>query len=147
MVGRQVGMNSASGVVIVVEKLISRDCLRPTRSRHRAALRREDRSGRYRTDARIGYNPRMRVKDLMNRLADRPFHGFRIHLSDGTAIPVSEPGMIIVGPSSAVIPTEFGREDGERVATRWRTVALSHMVQFADIDEPVMGKNPKKRKK
>jgi hypothetical protein len=88
----------------------------------------------------------MRVKDLMHRLSDRPFRGFRIHLSDGTAIPVNDPGMIIVGPSSAILPTEFGQEDGERVVTRWRTVALSHMVQFADLDEPV-GKNPKKRKK
>jgi hypothetical protein len=87
----------------------------------------------------------MRVKDLINRLSDRPFKGFRIHLSDGSSIPVSDPGMIIVGPSSAVLPTEFGREQGERVATRWRTVALSHMVQFADIDEPVSGKQRKRK--
>jgi len=87
----------------------------------------------------------MRVKDLINRLSDRPFKGFRIHLSDGSSIPVSDPGIIIVGPSSAVLPTEFGREQGERVATRWRTVALSHMVQFADIDEPVSGKQRKRK--
>jgi hypothetical protein len=87
----------------------------------------------------------MRVKDLINRLSDRPFKGFRIHLSDGSSILVSEPGMIIVGPSSAVLPTEFGREQGERVATRWRTVALSHMVQFADSDEPVSGKQRKRK--
>ena len=87
----------------------------------------------------------MRVKDLINRLSDRPFKGFRIHLSDGSSIPVSDPGMIIVGPSSAVLPTEFGREQGERVATRWRTVALSHMVQFADMDEPVSGKRRKRK--
>ena len=87
----------------------------------------------------------MRVKDLINRLSDRPFKGFRIHLSDGSLIPVSDPGMIIVGPSSAVVPTEFGREQGERVATRWRTVALSHMVQFADMDEPVSGKQRKRK--
>lgn len=78
----------------------------------------------------------MRVKDLINRLNDRPFRGFRIHLSDGSSIPVTESGMIVVGPSSAVLPTDFGREDGERVATRWRTVALAHMVQFSDLDEP-----------
>ena len=87
----------------------------------------------------------MRVKDLINRLSDRPFKGFRIHLSDGSSIPVSDPGMIIVGPSSAVLPTEFGREQGERVATRWQTVALSHMVQFADMDEPVSGKQRKRK--
>ena len=87
----------------------------------------------------------MRVKDLINRLNDQPFKGFRIHLSDGSSILVNEPNRIIVGPSSAVLPTEFGREEGERVATRWRTVALAHMVQFADADEPVSGKQRKRK--
>jgi hypothetical protein len=88
----------------------------------------------------------MRVKDLINRLYDSPFRGFRIHLSDGSTIPVTDPGMVIVGRSSAILPTEFGRADGERVVERWRTVALSHMVQFSDLDEPVTGKRPKRRK-
>jgi hypothetical protein len=87
----------------------------------------------------------MRVKDLMNRLSDRPFRNFRIHLSDGFSLPILDPGMIIVSPSSAIVPTEYGTEDGERVVTRWRTVALAHMVQFSDVDEPVGGKRPKKR--
>jgi hypothetical protein len=88
----------------------------------------------------------MRIKDLLNRLSDRPFRGFRIHLSDGTAIAVTEPGMIIVGPSSAVVPTEFGKEEGERVALRWRTVALAHMVQFSDLDEAISGKRNKRKR-
>ncbi|HEX4792695.1 MAG TPA: hypothetical protein VH370_02825 [Humisphaera sp.] len=87
----------------------------------------------------------MRVKDLMNRLHDNSFRGFRVHLSDGSAIAVTEPGMIIVGPSSAVLPTEYGREQGERVATRWRTVALAHMVQFSDLGEPIGGKSRKRK--
>ncbi len=86
----------------------------------------------------------MRIRDLTSRLADRPFRGFRIHLSDGSSIPVTDPGMLIVGPSSAVLPTEFGKEEGERVATRWRTVALAHMVQFSDLDEPLSGKRRKR---
>ena len=89
----------------------------------------------------------MRAEDLLTRLSDRPFRGFRIHLTDGSAIPITDAGMIIVGPSSAVLPTEFGREDGERIAARWRTVAISHMVQFSDLDEPVGGKRPKPRRK
>lgn len=89
----------------------------------------------------------MRAKDLLNRVNDHPFRPFRVHLSDGTAIPITEPGMIIVGPSSAVLPTEYGKADGERVATRWRTVALAHMVQFVDLDEPVAGKRPKPRRR
>ena len=87
----------------------------------------------------------MRVKDLINRLSDQPFKGFRVHVSDGSSIAVTEPGMIIVGPSSAVLPTEFGKEQGERVATRWRTVALAHMVQFSDLDESIGGKQRKRK--
>jgi hypothetical protein len=88
----------------------------------------------------------MRAKDLLTRLRDLPFRGFRIHLSDGSTIPITEPGMIIVGPSSAVLPTEFGSEQGERVATRWRTVALAHMVQFSDLDESISGKRRKRKR-
>ena len=88
----------------------------------------------------------MRARDLILRMNDRPFKGFRIHLSDGSSIPVTEPGMVIIGHSSAVLPVEFGKEDGERVVSRWRTVAIAHIVQFSDIDEPVTGKRPKKRK-
>ena len=88
----------------------------------------------------------MRPRDLIHRINDRPFRQFRIHLSDGSTIPVTEPGLVIVGHSSAVLPVEFGKEDGERVVSRWRTVAIGHMVQFSDIDEPVTGKRPKKRK-
>ncbi len=87
----------------------------------------------------------MRLKDLFNRVNDRPFRGFRIHLSDGSAIPVIDPGMLIIGPSSAVLPTEYATEEGERVGTRWRTVTLSHMVQFSDLDEPVSGKRRKRK--
>ena len=88
----------------------------------------------------------MRARDLIQRIQDQPFRAFRIHLSDGSTIGVTEPGMVIVGRSSAVLPVEFGKEDGERVVERWRTVAMSHMVQFSDIDEPVSGKRPKKRR-
>jgi hypothetical protein len=85
------------------------------------------------------------VKDLINRLNDHPFRAFRIHLSDGSSIPVMEREMVIVGRSSAVLPTEFGKAQGERVATHWRTVALMHMVQFSDLDEPVSGKHRKRK--
>jgi len=87
----------------------------------------------------------MRFRDVFNRINDRPFRGFRIHLSDGSAIAVIDPQMRILGPSSAVLPTEYGTEDGERAATRWRTVAFAHMVQFSDLDEPVSGKRRKKK--
>ncbi len=53
--------------------------------------------------------------------------------------------MVMVGRSSAVLPVEFGKEDGERVVERWRTIALAHIVQFSDLDEPVGGKRRKRK--
>jgi hypothetical protein len=85
----------------------------------------------------------MRIRDLIHRLHDEPFRAFRIHLSDGSAIPITDPGMIIVSRSSAIIPTEFEKAEGERVVSRWRTVALAHMVQFSDIDDSISGKKRK----
>jgi hypothetical protein len=88
----------------------------------------------------------MTSSDLNRRLYDAPFRPFRIHLSDGSTIPVTNGGMILVGESSAVVPTELGRDtEGFPIFKRWRTVALSHMVQFSDVDEPITGKRPKKR--
>ena len=85
--------------------------------------------------------------DLNQRLYDAPFRPFRIHMSDGSTIPVSNLGMVLVGETSVILPTETARDpDGYPFVKRWRTLALSHMVQFSDIDEPVMHKRPKRRK-
>ena len=83
----------------------------------------------------------MRAEDLLNRLQDEAFRPFRIHLSDGSLLDVPETGMVIVGKSSAVLPSRFDQdEEGRRIAARWRTVALIHIVQFSDLDERVNGK-------
>lgn len=88
----------------------------------------------------------MKTRDILKRLHDRPFKPFRVHLSDGTMLDVPEPGMVIVGESSAVLPSRFGRDpEGYRFARNWRTVALSHMVQFTDLDETVNGKSRRKK--
>ncbi len=90
----------------------------------------------------------MTSSDLNLRLHDAPFKPFRIHLSDGSTIPVSNGGLMLVGETSAVVPTEMGHDSqGFPLVKRWRTVALAHIVQFSDIDEPVTGKCPKKRKR
>lgn len=89
----------------------------------------------------------MRLNDLARRMNDIPFKPFKIHLSDGSSISVRDSGNVILGRSSAVIPTEFEKdEDGFKFARHWRTVAFSHMVQFSDLDEPVTGKQPKRRR-
>ena len=89
----------------------------------------------------------MTATDINKRLYDKPFRPFRIHLSDGSTLPVMNGGMVLVGESSVIIPTEVGHDtEGFPLVKRWRTVALAHMVQFSDVDEPVSGKRPKKRR-
>lgn len=87
----------------------------------------------------------MRVADLIRRLNDEPFKAFRTRLSDGTTLDVRSNGMGIVGQSSAVLPTRFGRdEEGTRVAQDWRTIALRHIVQFSDLNGRVDRKKPRR---
>ena len=87
----------------------------------------------------------MRPADLFDRLEGKPFKPFRLHLSDGTLLEVQEPGMVIVGRASAVLPSRFAKdEDGRRIAEHWRTISLMHIVQFSELDESVNGK-PKRR--
>jgi len=89
----------------------------------------------------------MTATDLNQRLYDQPFRPFRIHLSDGSTIPVTNSGTVVVGESSAILPVELGHDSaGFPLVKRWRTVALAHMVQFSDIDEPDTGKRSKKRR-
>jgi hypothetical protein len=77
----------------------------------------------------------MTADDLLSRLNGHPFRPFRVRLTNNTAIDVTEPGMVIVGPSSAVLPTEFARSEyGEKMALRWKTIALNHIVEFNNLD-------------
>ena len=88
----------------------------------------------------------MRPADLVGKLEDHPFKPFRVHLSDGTVLDVPNAGMVIVGPSTAVLPTRFTEDDeGNRLAARWRTIDLLHIVQFSDLDEDSNGKRRRKR--
>ena len=87
----------------------------------------------------------MTAFDVNQRLHDTPFRPFRIHLSDGSNIPVTNAGLVIVGESSVILPTELGHDSGGfPLVRRWRTVAISHMVQFTD--ESNSGKRPKRRR-
>lgn len=87
----------------------------------------------------------MSPADLLQRLADHPFRPFRIHISDGTVLDFDQPGMILVGESTAILPTLFVTDDeGYRYAKKWRTVAIDHITQFSDI-ETSNGKRRKRR--
>jgi hypothetical protein len=88
----------------------------------------------------------MQAHDLNHRLYDQPFRPFRIHLSDGSSVTVSNGGMLLVGESSVILPVELGRDsEGYPLVKRWRTVALSHMVQFSNLDAPVSEKKRKRK--
>jgi hypothetical protein len=79
----------------------------------------------------------MRARDLLNQLHDQPFQPFRVRLSNNSTMDVLDPNTVVVGPSSAIMPIETQRDpSGYYVVTRWRTVALAHMVEFTDIDPP-----------
>jgi hypothetical protein len=59
---------------------------------------------------------------------------------------VLDPNTVVVGPSSAIMPIETVRDSsGYYVVTRWRTVALSHIVEFVDIDAKANGNKGKRR--
>lgn len=75
----------------------------------------------------------MGSEDLLRRLQDRPFRPFQVHLSDGSVFAIPEREMVIVGRSSAVLPSRFGEDsEGRRLAEDWRTVSLIHVVQFSE---------------
>src|SRR5262249_14110864 len=101
------------------------------------------------TFRRNGHSTRsvMRPDDLMAELEDRPFRPFRIHLSDGTLITVSTPGMVMVGTATAVLPTRVVRSAaGRAIADTWQTIALRHIVRFSDVKASTNGRHPRKKR-
>ncbi|QOV87909.1 hypothetical protein [Humisphaera borealis] len=79
----------------------------------------------------------MTDRDLLNKLHDQPFQPFRLKLSNNSSMDVLDPNTVVVGPTSAIMPVEsVVGEHGYYIVNRWRTVALSHMVEFIDIDPP-----------
>ena len=88
----------------------------------------------------------MTPADLLNRLNDRPFKPFRMHMSDGTVLDIPQAGMVIVGETTAVLPGPWGAdEEGRRLAKRWKPVALANMTQFSDLDVPKNGKGRRRK--
>jgi len=79
----------------------------------------------------------MSPQDLLNRLQDHPFKPFRVRLSNSTTIDIIEPGTVVVGPTSAIMPIQTAKDDlGYTLVTQWKTIALSHMMEFSDIEPP-----------
>ena len=78
----------------------------------------------------------MTYHDLLRKLHDTPFQPFRIRLSNASTVDVREPGSVIVGESSAVVPVETVTDDrGFRVVRDWKTISIRHIVEFVDLKE------------
>jgi hypothetical protein len=77
----------------------------------------------------------MAPQDLVNKLHDEPFKPFKVRLSNSTTIDVLDAGSVVVGPTSAIMPLEYVQDGKLRLVSRWKTVALSHMVEFIDLEE------------
>lgn len=85
----------------------------------------------------------MTYHDLYRKLHDEPFRPFRLRLTNSTVIDMLEPGSVIVGESSAVLPLEMVEDDrGVRVARNWKTISIAHIIEFTDLDTK---SNEKKR--
>jgi len=86
----------------------------------------------------------MSPHDLLNKLNDKPFKPFRVRLSNNNTIDVLDPGSVVVGPTSAIMPLEYMDDQGAKLVFRWKTVALNHIIEFVDID--VKGNGHKRRR-
>ena len=87
----------------------------------------------------------MSPEDLYNKLHDEPFKPFRVRLSNNNVIDVLDAGSVVIGPTSAIMPLEYvDDERGRKWVSRWKTVALHHMVEFIDIDSK--GNGAKRRR-
>ena len=87
----------------------------------------------------------MTYRELHRKLSDQPLKPFRIRLSNASSIDVHEPGSVILGESSAVVPTDTVIDDrGVRVARDWKTISISHIVEFVDLNEKDPG--PKRKR-
>lgn len=87
----------------------------------------------------------MPPRDLLKKLHDEPFKPFRVRLSNASTIDVLDSGSVIVGRTSAIMPIEYVNDRGLLLVERWKTVALSHMVEFIALDTKCNGSKRKPR--
>ena len=78
----------------------------------------------------------MTYHDLQRKLHENPFKPFRIRLVNSTTYDILEPWMVMVGETSAVVATHTRKDEkGYELALDWKTVSISHMLEFSDLPE------------
>ena len=84
---------------------------------------------------RLTYYVDMTALDINRRLYHRPFKAFRIHLSDGSSIPIINATPMLVSEVSAIVPLEMAKDpNGYPYVKRKGTIALADIVQFTDVN-------------
>ncbi len=60
-----------------------------------------------------------------------------MRLTNNSTLNVTDSGVVVVGPTTAVMPVWTTKDDlGYTLVTPRRTVALSRMVEFVDLEPP-----------
>ena len=78
----------------------------------------------------------MTYHDLQRKLHENPFKPFRIRLVNSSTYDITEPWMVTVGESSAVVVTQTRKDEkGYELALDWKTVSIAHMLEFSDLPE------------
>ena len=78
----------------------------------------------------------MTYHDLQRKLHENPFRPFRIRLVNSSTYDITEPWMVMVGESSAVVATQTRKDDkGYELALDWKTVSIAHIIEFSDLPE------------
>ncbi len=69
-----------------------------------------------------------------------------MRMANNTVYDVVDPGMIIVGDTSAVVATQNVRDArGYVTTTDWRTISIHHIIEFADLEPKRNGAGRKKK--
>lgn len=77
----------------------------------------------------------MTSADLLRKIHDEPFKPFRMKMVNNSTFDVVDPGMIIVGDSSAVVATRNIYDgEGHPTTTDWRTISIDQILEFSDLE-------------
>ncbi len=81
----------------------------------------------------------MDADELYQKVRDRPFEAFRIHISDGTAYDVKHPEQIIVGRRSSHVGLGVGEGPFQKIAV----VSNIHITRIEPLDGKKRQRSPK----
>jgi hypothetical protein len=83
----------------------------------------------------------MTYHDVHRKIDDQPFKPFGIKLVNNTTYDITEPWMVIIGESSAIVVTQTRVDErGNRIALDWRTISISHILEFQNFELPPQAK-------